>query len=585
MMLWALLGGVLHAAPASEAELLKIATDARVGVVERTKAFADLRAVASDRSIPALVGLLGDPKLGFSARSVLEALPGQGADRALLAALQSATEAGMRTGLVNSLGNRRTAEAVPAIAGFLRAPDPSLAGAALNALGNIGTAAAADALAAYQPTPGVISTWGDAVLRTAQALQNTDRRRALALYRVVSTQADPVQRAAATMTLARLSDRPVVAVAASLSSADGAIRSAALAVIRGGELGPPLVEEVGRMFPSLPPEVQVQLLSTLYDRGDRTAASIARQALKAAEPGVRAAAARLLSGIGSAQDASALLELMNGGDEPGRAARLALARIPGEDVTLGLVQRFRQDSAARPAALEVMVARGHRPLMADLLDPALHTDETLRPLAANAIGTLGTGEDLEGVLTLHRTLPVENRGALEGALRRIATKHPSPDEAVALIANAAQRLPPAETAPLYTALAAVGGDRAREVLVTATGATEPELRRAALAALGSWRDIRVTDTLFSAARGDAEPANRALALRSATAVLARSVDPDNAAPARAALPAAIAGLREAWEMAERVSEKNAVVAALRRMRDPSARATADELENRQRNAP
>src|SRR5688572_28759086 len=100
----ALLAGRGRAAVASEAALLKIALDPQAGVVERTRAFADLQAVATEGSLPAIAALLNDPAWAYPARAVLEAVPGAGADRALLRALESAEVPALRAGLVNSLG-------------------------------------------------------------------------------------------------------------------------------------------------------------------------------------------------------------------------------------------------------------------------------------------------------------------------------------------------------------------------------------------------------------------------------------------------------------------------------------------------
>lgn len=356
------------------------------------------------------------------------------------------------------------------------------------------------------------------------------------------------------------------------------MQTSALAAIRSGEFGPELTTAVGRTLPSLPPGEQFQVLSVLYDRGDRTAASIARAALAAGDPTVQAAAANLLSLVGDASDAPDLLRLMVGPEEPAAAARLALTRIPGEETTALLLTAFRGGGPAREAALEVLVGRGHRALIAELLQPGIYTDATLGPLAAHAILALGTERDLPPVLALHRQLPPDQRGPIESTLRRLAAKDPSPDEAAKLVFAAAEKFSLTEGAPLFVIVAGIGGDVAFASLTGVLKAPSVETRKVAVRALGNWRDVRPAPTLLGVAHDDADAAVRALAVQSATSLYGKSAFEGGNAPLAARVPAAIAGLRKTWDLAEKPAAKNAILAALRSLKDPKAIAAAEALE-------
>lgn len=569
-----------RAAPPSEEVLLTIAGDARAGRVERTRAFADLRAVATDRSIPALARWLADPTWSFAARSVLEVMPGAAVDRALLQALAAAETEPLQVGLVNSLGRRRCGEAVTPMAGFLTSPGGALVEATLRALGDIGTEAAADALASFRPSAASHAAWADATLRAAEALQAANGGKAAELYRLVREKGPPAQGAAATVALARSASSPNEAILAALKSSDSAARLAVLAAIRSGEFGSGVIEAIGIALPELRPEVQVQVLSVLYDRRDAAAAPLARSALASPEPNVQAAAASLLGIVGGPADAPALRRMMTGADEPARSARFALARIRGEETTKLLLDAFRGGNESRLAALEVLVSRGYRPLLAELLDPGLYHDDALRPVLASAVLSLGTANDLERVLSLYRALPPGERAALEGALRRLAAKHPSVDDAAAVVSASAEKLPVEESGPLLSILAGVGGDRALALLTEMLASPAVELRRAALRALGQWRDERAADALLRVARSDPDGTVRAIAVRSAAAVFGRSALGANNAPNAAAVPGAIAGLTKTWELAELADGRNAVLVALRGIKDPRALEVARELEQR-----
>jgi HEAT repeat protein len=575
---------LLHAMAATESALLETALDPQAGVVERTRAFTDLRAVATDASVDRLAALLGDRRWSYAARSVLEVMPGPKADRALLAALESPSDPALAAGLVNSLGRRRSESAIPIIAPLMASSEPALADAAVNALGNIGSARAADALTGFQPAAAVRAVWADAVLRAAEALRSSDRARSTDLYRIVVKSGSPAQSAVAAIALARASEDPLPMITTGLKSPDAAQRRAVLASIRAGEFGPGLIEAVAQIFPALSTDVQVQVLSVLQDRGDREAAPLARAALAGSDITVRAAAARLLSVVGDGSDVPALIRLMTGSEEPAPSARLALTRVPGNEAAMLLLERYRGDSGDRAAALEVLVSRGYRALLPELLRPENFTDGAFGRSVANAIVTLGAAGDLERVLSLYCTVRPNDRAMLEPAVRRIAAKDPSADVAATHVIAAIGKLPIAERGSLIAVLAGIGGDRAFAFVAGMLESGSAETRRAALRTFGSWRDSRPSSTMFATARNDPDATVRSVALQSATALFRRSaMDPDGPAAATRR-SAAIAGLRQIWELAEQPEARNAVVVALRGLKDPKAIAVAEELEKKDRRA-
>jgi hypothetical protein len=96
-------------------------------------------------NVPALAALLPAISTSDMARIALERIPGAEADVALIDALGKADDKS-KIGIVNSLGVRKTASAVPAIAPLLKSKDSLLAEAAAAALGHISGADATKAL-------------------------------------------------------------------------------------------------------------------------------------------------------------------------------------------------------------------------------------------------------------------------------------------------------------------------------------------------------------------------------------------------------------------------------------------------------
>ncbi|HON92078.1 MAG TPA: ThuA domain-containing protein [Sedimentisphaerales bacterium] len=105
----------------------------------------ELSIIGTDQSVPVLAGMLTNPEYSDMARYALERIPGDRVNVALLENLNKA-EGNARIGIVNSLGERRCAAAVPMIAKLVDSQDKQLSGAAISALGKIGGPEAVAAL-------------------------------------------------------------------------------------------------------------------------------------------------------------------------------------------------------------------------------------------------------------------------------------------------------------------------------------------------------------------------------------------------------------------------------------------------------
>lgn len=118
-----------------------------VPAAQKCNACRELRTAGTEKSIPVLAGLLTDAETSHAARFALEAMPYPAAGAALREAAGKATGL-TRSGILDSLGQRRDPEAVPVLAAALVDPDPQVVAAAAVALGKIGTVEAAGALTA-----------------------------------------------------------------------------------------------------------------------------------------------------------------------------------------------------------------------------------------------------------------------------------------------------------------------------------------------------------------------------------------------------------------------------------------------------
>ncbi len=130
----------------TEAALLKFiqGSPAPAGLMAACRA---LSLIGGPESVPVLAALALKPGTTDAARYALERIPGPEADGALVAALDK-TQGDVRRGIVFSLGARKSAAAVPALARLAAGKDAALAADAVKALGKIGGPEAVKALTA-----------------------------------------------------------------------------------------------------------------------------------------------------------------------------------------------------------------------------------------------------------------------------------------------------------------------------------------------------------------------------------------------------------------------------------------------------
>ena len=112
---------------------------------EKVKAFKPLAVFGSKDAVPAIAPYLADEELSSWARIALEAIPDPACDEALREA-EGTLKGRLLIGVINSLGVRRDARAVGALAKRLGNADEAVAAAAAASLGRIGGEAATQAL-------------------------------------------------------------------------------------------------------------------------------------------------------------------------------------------------------------------------------------------------------------------------------------------------------------------------------------------------------------------------------------------------------------------------------------------------------
>lgn len=151
-----------------------------------------LMLIGSAASVPTLAEMLGDKDMSHMSRFALERISAPEAAQAMRDALPKVSGA-LKVGVISSLGVRRDAASVPALAALLADGDAAVAAAAAYALGDIRGADAAKALAAAKPADAKAKqAVVDASLSCAEGLLADGKKaEAMAIYQPLVGDSQP----------------------------------------------------------------------------------------------------------------------------------------------------------------------------------------------------------------------------------------------------------------------------------------------------------------------------------------------------------------------------------------------------------
>ena len=446
-------------APAAEREQKLIAlikSDAQPA--DKALALKQLAICGSADAVPALAGFLGSEEFSTWARIALEVIPGPAPDEALRAALTT-VQGRPLIGVISSIGVRRDPKAAYPLITKLRHPDAQVVSAAAIALGHIGGDSAARGLEiALAETSGATrSTVAEGCILCAERwLAEGQAAKAMALYDTVRKADVPQQRVAE------------------------ATRGAILA--RGSDGTALLLEQLRS------PD------KAIYSVGLRAAREL---------PGTQVTDAL----------ASAVKQLA-----PDRQWRVLLALADRRDAAvLPAVKAFAKDGPAelRVTALNVLEHIGDTSCIPLLIDAATLDDRAVAQAAKASLASLHTGNvDAELLRLLPQAAGKQRQVLVETAsARRIESAVPSvlryATDADAGLRKAA-----------FDALAALGGPKEMGAVVDLLKSATPQDRDAleqALLAISGRSGAASAPTLMPLA-GHNDPSLRAVGLHALAAV-------------------------------------------------------------------
>lgn len=551
-------------AEGDEAKLIAI-LQSDADVFDKAKACQRLAVIGSDDAVPVLKAMLADAELAHYARFALEPMADPAVDAALRAAMNQ-LDGQLKIGVINSLGVRRDAGAVPSLIQLLRTAETPVASAAAVALGKIATPEAVAALQNALGGPEALQVAvADACLTAAdRALKAGRAEEAIRLYNNVrdASPADHVQ-VAALVGLVRVDRAEAMEIVGQQLQANEVeqFRVGLYAAQRldGSDVTTILVNRAD----DLRPERKALVLAVLAARGDKAALPFVRAAAQEQNSVVRSAATGALASLGDASAVPLLLKTaVEGEGELAETAFDGLARLTGEGVDEALASALSTSAGDEQLVLIRLIGRrGIDSAVSTLLDLADSDHDRVQRAAIAALGTtvrLGSLPALIDRLTTAKTPEV--RSATKEALQKAVLRMPDRDAVAGLLIEAMEASPAAVKADLLDLLGLVGGKRALQAVSAAARHENEELQDAATRVLGTWLSPEAAPVLLDLARSD-DHRFRTRALRGYIRIIRQF---DLPADERRSMA------KQALEVAERDQEKRLVLETLTRFPSPQA---------------
>jgi len=462
-------------------------------------------------AVPALAPLLADQELASWARIALEAIPGPEADEALRAALPKLNGL-LLIGTINSIGVRRDAHAVPALAGQVTATDPDVVAAAAVALGKIGGKEAAKVLnhALSRADQQNLSSVSEGVILCAERfLAEGMFAEAAQMYDAVRQADVPKQRwleATRGAILARRSDGIPLLIEQLRSPARAEF---AMALRTARELdGRDVTEAIAAEMDRAGTDHEVMLALALSDRTDDAVLPKLLQVAGTGSKPARVATLGLLDRYGDVSAVPVLLDAASEADaEVAQPAKATLTRMEGKSVDAVLLSRLPQASGpTRQVIIELAELRRIEAAVPAIVPSAKDSDPGVRRAALSALGALGSEQQAgELVGLLCKEQDPADREAMEGALTAICGRAGAKSLPSVMVLAKNDDIDLRIIA--LRALATIGGGKALAGVTAALNDADESVQDEAVGTLATWpnnwpEDASVAEPLLGLVKSD-----------------------------------------------------------------------------------
>ncbi|NIP25149.1 MAG: hypothetical protein GWN67_17670 [Phycisphaerae bacterium] len=543
----------------SEGKLIAILKSDDASHKEKADACRQLGIIGTKKAVAPLAALLGDEKLSHMARYGLEPIPDPAVDKAFRDALGKLKGRPL-VGVIGSIGVRRDAKAVAALAKLQHNSDRDVAQAASRALGSIGTSDASKALMSaieLDSTPINSLARQEGLLRCAERLAAEGKRsEAIRIYdQLRGMDAHQVRGGALRGAILTRGEEGVALLRENLRHKDYIMFSAAVQAsheMEGGEVTKALTDGLK----GLGADNQILIILALGKRGDAATVPALSDLAKSGDKRVRIEAIKAMPDIGDASAIPVLMELMGDSDEEiSKTAQEAFAAIPGEEVDSAVIAMLKgDDTQTQLKALDLIRRRRMTKSVPDLLEAAVKAEPSVQRAALRQVSELGSPKELPSLFNLFMdSNDPQIIGASGQAVIGICMEADNPkiysDKLIELYAKAR----PPQKRVLLQMLSAIGGPKALETVLEAVNDAEPGVYRYALRELSSWRTADAAPHLLVLAKKLTNKNEKIVCLRGYLGLASRtSLSADQR----------LSMCRQVEELIERNEEKKLLLGAL-----------------------
>jgi len=400
---------------------------------EKADACRQLGIIGTKKAVAPLAALLSDEKLSHMARYGLEPIPDRAVDEAFRDALGKLKGRPL-VGVIGSIGVRRDARAVAALAKLQHNSDRDVAQAASRALGSIGNSDAAKALtrAMIADSTRVNSlARHEGLLRCAERLAADGKKsEAIGIYDHLRglPAAHQVRGGAVRGAILTRGRDGVALLREYLQNKDYIMFSAAVQTAQEMK-GSEVTKALTAGLKGLSADNQILIIQTLGKRGDSAALPALSALAKSGAKSVRVAAIKAMPDIGNASAVTVLVDLLADADtEISKSAQEALAALPGREVNAAVMAMLNSSDTNRQLkAIEMIEHRRMTEVSSALLKATGDDDESVRTASIRILGDLA-GESQFPVLVelLVKAGSSSEIRAAERALSAICTREAKP---------------------------------------------------------------------------------------------------------------------------------------------------------------
>lgn len=556
------------AAEGDEPKLIAVLKDPGASLKAKSDACRQLAIVGGKDSIGPLAALLGDEQLSHNARYALQTNPDPAVDEALRSALGTVKGRPL-IGVIHTVGFRRDAKAVATLASLVNSGSAPVAGAAARALGDVGNVEAARALEqarAKVPAECRLDVY-EGLLRCAESLAvEGNKPLALEIYdrlykldaphqiRGGALKAAILTRQAANrqkMLQQHLGDEDYVLFSAAVEASHRMSSAKATTILTDA-------------MKSLPADRRILVIQALGVRREKSATPALIEAAKSGEPRVRVAAIQAVTEMGDVSAVAPLVQLLDDSDrEVAKAATDGLATFPGQEADAAVMQMFAGANADKQRlALDLMGRRRMTSAMPVLIKAAGRDDTAIRTGAIRMIGDLGGSDQLPVVLDLlDGAKSPQDLAALEQAMTAICLKAADSEVYAGTLVGRLEKSQPAQKAAIVRVLGVIGGPASLEAVCANAKSNNPDVRSAAVRALGTWKTTDAAPVLLAMAKETSNASEKTLFLRGYLNLAGRGDLP---------VEDRLAMCRQASGLIERDEEKRLLVSTLGNVESPDA---------------